>query len=130
MMNRNFNELPQEVQEEVKSWLRVYDKTYVEYEYGKYKVSSGICLSDTYAPDHEMIGQYTAKEIFTEDERTLNYILTFYDYPIWYTGKRDYKLMKMLQTREWVDEEKTAYRTWTGELDDNKEFKITHMITV
>lgn len=128
MMSRNFNELPQEVQNEIKSWLHVYDKTFVVYENGKYNVSSAVCLKAHYAPDHEVIGEYHAEDIFTEEERIENYINTFYSYPIEYKGKRDYQMLKKMQEREWVDEEKTAYRYWTGKLIDGN-FELTEQKT-
>lgn len=89
---RNFDELPQEVQEDVKRALKAYDRAYVIFEYGEYHTSVGISLKSHYAPDHEVIGEYKAREIFTEDERTINYVESFHDYPIWYKGNRDYRL--------------------------------------
>lgn len=131
MMNNTmtFEQLPMDVQEEVKRWLRVYDVTYVDFANGEYKVSSSVCLTATYAPDHRCIGEYHAKDVFTEEERILNYILTFYCYPVEYTGKRDYLMLKKLQEREWLDGDHKAYRTWTGELIDG-DFEITGQIVV
>lgn len=129
MMNRtNFNELPQDVQDKIKSTLHVYDKAHVVYEYGEYHVSTGICLKAEYAADHKVIGTYTAHEIFTEEERIENYINTFYDYPIEYKGKRDYQMLKKMQEREWIDEEKTAYKYWQGRLIDGN-FELTEQLT-
>lgn len=91
---KKFNELPNEVKELVKDRLKVYDRTYVIFEYGEYHVSSGLMLKNSYGSDHEFIGEYTAKEIFTPDERIINYIETFHCYPIEYKGKRDYKMIK------------------------------------
>lgn len=90
--NEPFEKFPIEVQEDIKSVCRVYDKAFVTYEYGKYHVSAGIGITATYAPDHRMCGTYYAEDIFTQDERTLNYVNNFYDYPCWYKGKKDYKI--------------------------------------
>lgn len=99
----NFNTLPIETQEKVKSILRAYDKAYVTYEYGEYKVSVGVAITATYAPDHKVIGTYEAREIFTEEERIENYVNSFNDYPIQYKGKRDYSLLRSGKEFKLVD---------------------------
>ena len=124
----DYRNLPNEVQEKVKKWLMVYDKTFVVYENGQYNVSSGVCLKAHYSNDHKVIGEYTAKEIFTDTERIENYINVFYSYPIEYKGKRDYKLLKMLEVREW-NENMTAYTTYTGKIIDG-DYQITGKITI
>lgn len=88
---RELNTLPSEVIEKVKSILRAYDEVNVIFEYGEYHVSAGLCIKATYGADHEFIGTYKAKEVYTEEERILNYINSFQDYPIEYKGKRNYK---------------------------------------
>lgn len=88
---KKFNELPQEIQEKVKRTLRAYDKETVWFENGKY--TYGIALKAKYASDHEYIGTYYAKDIYTEEERIINYCEEFHDYPIEYKGKRDYNIL-------------------------------------
>lgn len=88
---RELNTLPSEVIEKVKNTLRAYDKCYVNYYGGAYHVSVGVSIKASYEPDEETIGTYFAKEVFTEEERILNYINSFQDYPIEYKGKRNYK---------------------------------------
>ena len=89
----NFNTLPIEVQADIKKALRAYDRAFVVFEYGEYHVSVGISLKAQYAPDHKFIGEYKATEIFTEDERAINYIESFHEYPHSYKGKRDYRML-------------------------------------
>lgn len=128
MMNRtDINQLPQEVQNRIKSTLHVYDKAYVVYENGEYHVSSGVCLKAEYAADHKVIGTYTAEEIFTENERIENYINAFNEYPVNYKGKRDYKMLRQMQEREWNDD-RTAYKEWQGKLIDGN-FELTEQVT-
>ena len=86
----NFNELPKDVQTTIKNRLRAYDKIDVYYEYGGYHF--GLVLKREYAPDHKVIGTYYAKDIYTEEERILNYVNEFQSYPINYKGKRDYSI--------------------------------------
>ena len=88
---KELNTLPNEVVEKVKSVLRAYDEVHVVFEYGEYHVSAGLCIKATYGSDHEFIGTYKAKDVFTPEERMLNYINSFQDYPIEYKGKRNYK---------------------------------------
>jgi hypothetical protein len=97
-MNKNFNELSQEIQEEVKQTLRAYDEVNVIFEYGKYHVSTGIALKKVYAPDHEVIGRYFANDIFTPEDRIVNYIEEFISYPIEYKGKKDWAMIKELES--------------------------------
>lgn len=93
----NFNNLPKEVQNEIKKTLRAYDRAYVIFENGKYNVSVAIGLKAQYAPDHKVIGEYKATGIFTEDERIINYIESFHEYPISYKGKRNYRMLKEIE---------------------------------
>lgn len=88
----NFNELPQEIQDQVKLTLRAYDEETVWFENGRY--TYGVCIKSKYAPDHKYIGTYYAKDIYTEEERILNYCEEFHSYPIQYKGHRDYDIIK------------------------------------
>jgi len=92
---KKLNELPVEIQNKIKSVLRAYDECDVTFEYGEYHMG-GICLKSSYGADHEYIGCYKASEVYTPEERTLNYVECFHDYPIQYKGKRDYRWLKTL----------------------------------
>lgn len=87
---KNFNELPETIQNEIKDTLKAYDKVDVYFENGEYHF--GLVLKRHYAADHEVIGTYHAKDIFTEEERILNYVNEFQSFPIQYKGKRDYSI--------------------------------------
>lgn len=89
---KQYNELPKDIQDRIREHLKVFPKVEVYYEYGEYRF--GICLKKHYAPYHEFIGTFKDTDIFTEEERTENYIENFHDYPIWYKGKRDYKALR------------------------------------
>lgn len=88
------SKLPVEVQEKVKSTLRVYSECNVTFEYGRYWVCAGVCIKSEYGADHEFIGVAYADDIYTLEERTQNYIEAFHSYPSWYTGKRDYVALR------------------------------------
>ena len=89
---KKFNELPKEVQEHVKSILRAYSEETVCFENGKYTFD--LTIKAKYAPDYEYIGTYYAKDVYTEEERVVNYCEEFHSYPPEYKGKRDYNLIK------------------------------------
>ena len=100
----NLNTLPIEIQEKVKRILKAYDEVHVIFEYGEYHVSPSISLKATYSEDHKFIGTYKANEIFTPEERIINYVEAFHDYPIQYKGKRDYAWLRTLTS--WDDKVK------------------------
>lgn len=89
---KNFNELPKEIQDEVKSKLRAYDKITVWFEYGRY--TYGVTIKSKYAPDNEYIGTYYAKDVYTEEERVINYCEEFHSYPPEYKGTRNYAVIR------------------------------------
>lgn len=72
-----FEQLPIEVQEEVKSTLRAFDRCYVVYENLNFKVSASIGITASYAKDHYFCGEYKAKDIYTLEERRKNFIEEF-----------------------------------------------------
>lgn len=88
-----FKQLPIEVQDEARSILKAYDEVAIVYEYGKYNVGTGICIKKEYAPDHNFIGIVYAEDIYTEDERMINYMESFHAYPMQYKGNRDYVML-------------------------------------
>lgn len=90
---KKFNELPLDVQNKAKYILRAYNEVFIVFEYGKYNVGACVGLKAKYAPDHEVIGMYYADDIYTPEERMINYIECFHEYPIRYKGKRDYKMI-------------------------------------
>lgn len=85
-----FENLPESVQQHIKNTLKAYDEETVFFENGQYEY--GVCLKAHYAPDHKYIGTYRAEDIYTEDERIVNYANEFQDYPHNYKGKRDYSI--------------------------------------
>lgn len=101
MTYQEFKKLPKEVKAKIRETLKAYDEVHITYEYGEYKVSVGIALTATYAPDFKVIGTITANEMYTENERIENYINTFQDYPIEYKGKRDYKTLNDGKKHTW-----------------------------
>jgi hypothetical protein len=93
---KDFYELPLNVQEQAKKTLRSFDEVNVIFEYGEYHVSAGIAVKSRYADDHEYIGHYKADDIFTPEERIINYVESFHSYPVQYKGKRDYNMINSL----------------------------------
>ena len=91
-MTARLNTLPTDVQDRIIDTLKAYDEITVSYEYGMYHF--GVCIKSHYAPDHRVIGTFHADDIFTPEERMLNYMESFHEYPPRYTGKRDWKMIQ------------------------------------
>ena len=87
-------------QNKIKETLKAFDEVFVVYEYGQYHYGTGACLKAEYAPDHEVIGTLYAEDIFTAEERIINYVESFHDYPIEYKGARNYRMLNEVE-RNW-----------------------------
>lgn len=94
MNTTSISNLPKEIQEDILSTLKAYSEVNIIFEYGEYHATPGISIKEVYAPDHKFIGTIKVEDIYTEEERTENYIECFHSYPIWYKGERDYKALK------------------------------------
>lgn len=90
------NRYAAEVQEEIIKTLKAFDECHVERRGKKYVVCTGWCLKAVYG-DEEVLDTFKADEIFTEDEKILNYMESFHDYKITYKGKRDYKMIQEIK---------------------------------
>lgn len=93
---KKFEQLPKEVQDEIKETLKAYDSVSVIFENGEYHVGMNDCLKATYPEDYEVIGYYKADEIYTKEERIINYVESFHCYPASYKGHRDYVWIRSL----------------------------------
>lgn len=89
---KRLNELPKEIQDYVMNTLRAYDRVDVWFEDGRY--TYGTVIKSKYSNDHEFIGTYHADDVYSPDERIVNYCEEFHCYPIEYKGNRDYNLIK------------------------------------
>lgn len=66
--NVPFEYLAEDIQKEVKDTLKVFDSCHVENRNAKMSVHAGLCISNSYASDECVIGEYKAKEIYTPEE--------------------------------------------------------------
>ena len=82
-----------EQQNEVMDTLKAYSEVNVEYYNGEYHFSTCVCLRATYPADFKVVGTVYADDIYTEDERIINYMETFHEYHPQYRGKRDYRMI-------------------------------------
>jgi hypothetical protein len=96
-MNRaTIEQFPAEVQEDILDTLRAYNEVSVTFHDGRYWVISGHCLLGQYPADYKAYGDFYAKDIYTEDERIVNYIEGFHDFPREYKGARDYSMLRRM----------------------------------
>lgn len=65
--------LPEETQYKVKDVLKAFGQVSVTYEYGKFEVSTAICVRAYYHYDHIVCGRYNQTDVYTEEERRQNY---------------------------------------------------------
>ena len=77
MTKKQFNELPNEVQKEVKQVLGMYDEVNVIYSDKTYKVSPHLVITNRYVEDYQFLGTYKATEVLTREEHIKLQILTF-----------------------------------------------------
>jgi hypothetical protein len=83
-INRDkLDSLPTQVRDSVLDVLKAYDVCYIDFENGLFKVTNGVCVKASYAPDHEFIGVAYAKDMYTPDQRRANFKDSFgYDAPV------------------------------------------------
>ena len=99
-MKFEFDNLPTNLQTVVKDTLRIYDRVYVLYYNGGYHVTTSVAILKAYPTDYHVVGDYTAQDIYSDNERIINYVEEFHSYPPSYKGKKDFALMRSL---EWGD---------------------------
>lgn len=76
--------LPEEVQNEVKKTLKVFNTANVVFEYNRFEVSAHTCIKANYNYDHFVCGRYSADEIYTKEERAKHLAeLNGHDIPEW-----------------------------------------------
>ena len=90
---KKFENLPVNVQEIVKEYLKAFPCVDVIFENGDYHFG-GIAIKDSYPDDYEVVGTYFAEDIYSNEERIINYVNEFRAYPVNYKGKRDYSILK------------------------------------
>lgn len=97
MKNDNrMNKYSEKVQNEIIETLKAYDECHVERHGTEYRVCTGWCLKAQYG-DEEVLDTFKADDLFTEDDKIINYMESFHDYKITYKGKRDYKMIHEIE---------------------------------
>lgn len=81
MTKQQFENLPNEVKEEIRSILKAYDQAYVEYYNGRYWASAGCGIRGKYPEDFKSYGKIKVKDVFSLEERIANYKETFNSNP-------------------------------------------------
>ena len=89
-----FEELPMDIQLEIRDTLKAFDTCHVTFSNGCYHVGCGVCLMREYPKDFRVVGDYNADEIYTVDERIENYVNEFHSFPPQYKGMMNWKLMR------------------------------------
>lgn len=92
----NFSKLPLNVQSEIKQVLSAFDECSVEQNKADdYEINTSTVLHT--GDYNKFIGRYKAEDVFTVEERIINYVKEFRDFPfgmgITYKGKKDWKML-------------------------------------
>lgn len=96
-MAAKITDFPANVTREALEILKAYKRVSIVRQNGRYSANSSVWLSNGYAKDFK-VWEFYAAEQYTPAQRQLNYVQAFHDYPIDYTGKRDYKMIKELDS--------------------------------
>ena len=97
MKSYEIKDLPEAVQQKIRSRLRAFSTVDVwQKANGEYTVSASTFLSA--GPSPKYIGEYKAEDVFTMNERVVNYVNEFREFPsghkFKYNGKKDYRAMQ------------------------------------
>jgi len=84
------NELPQSTQDEVMRTLCAYGKVSVVWKPNVGFVCQTFTVISNSDNGEVFIAEFNKDEVFTEAEQIVNYVNTFRDYPIAYSGKKDW----------------------------------------
>nr|DAH50789.1 MAG TPA: hypothetical protein [Caudoviricetes sp.] len=88
MNTESIKQFPVKVQEEILGTLKAYNKVNVCFMCGQWHVSTCCFLLKEYPADFKAFGEISAKDVYSEKERVLNYVESFHSYPREYKGKR------------------------------------------
>lgn len=83
-----YRTVPANVAMEAMETLEAYNTVYITREYGKYRVTAGLVIKSTYAPDSKVY-VVNASDVYTDKERNLNYMNTFHEFPHGFRGNND-----------------------------------------
>lgn len=72
-----FSELPDEVQNEIRSELECFNEVTVTFENGKFKCSSSIIVRKKYPVDFFVVGYWKTDDIFSKEEQRTNFLKNF-----------------------------------------------------
>lgn len=91
---RKFTKAPREVQERILEALKQVRYVYVVRNGDRYSVTTHLTTQRSERGEWEYLGKFTMEEIYSPDERILNFVEVMHDYPPEYRGKRDYLMLQ------------------------------------
>tara|TARA_R110002096_G_scaffold260001_2_gene453376 strand:- start:182 stop:526 length:345 start_codon:yes stop_codon:yes gene_type:complete len=96
----NINELPESVVKDIKAKLGHFSEARVWKKGEEYKVVAHIGISASKSA-WEFVSEFSSAEVFSNEERIINYVNNFKDFPycvdkdhLTYRGKKDYKAIR------------------------------------
>ena len=130
MKKELFETLPEHIKEDIRNTLKAYDKCYVNFQNGEYKVTIAIGILSEYPKDFKVIGTIHNHDIYSREERIENYINEFMGYPFDYNGKKDWDLIEKMGTDKQFDFPNNKMYKWIGKLNEQGDFVLTEKIEI
>ena len=110
--------LPKRLLDEAREMLKGEDtEVYVIRWNGRRRVV-GKVFPYEHSWDEKLLLTIREADLFTEVERTENYINYFHKYPAWYTGRRDEEILERMRNDMDFDQETMTYTDPVGRMVD------------
>lgn len=110
--------LPKPLLEEAKEMLRGEDTEVQVIRWNRRLRVVGKVFPYEHSWDEKLLLTIRETDLFTEDERTENYINYFHKYPSWYRGRRDEAMLERMRNDMDFDQRTLTYREPFGRIVD------------
>ena len=110
--------LPKRILDEARDMLRGEDTVVEVIRWNGRMRVVGKVFPYEHSWDEKLLLTIREADLFTEAERTENYINYFHKYPAWYTGKRDEAMLARMTQDMYFDPKTQTYREPFGRMVD------------
>ena len=108
--------LPKPLLEEAREMLRGEDAEVQVIRWNRHLRVVGKVFPYEHSWDEKLLLTIRETDLFTEDERTENYINYFQKYPAWYRGRRDEAMLQRMREAMDFDQATMTYTTPVGRM--------------
>ena len=110
--------LPKRILDEAREMLRGEDTVVEVIRWNGRMRVVGKVFPYEHSWDEKLLLTVRETDLFTEAERTENYINYFHKYPAWYTGRRDEAMLERMRNDMDFDQKTLTYREPFGRMVD------------